>query len=776
MAKQKVDIELNDKELRSTIMSLAGQLSAAFKDAIEESFDPERFRFVAKDIIATAKESAKFSSKLVENEEKILSGTSDRKQIEDQIVKAKKNQAATAALINKLSESGVKFSNENLSALEQIKKEQQTIIQILESQSETTDRINKKTGLLGTTLRGISKIPFVGEFFKAEEGIKAMNNAAAKGASIFNIMGQGLKSSLSGFMDLALTKIGGVLVERTKILDQNTADLAKNLNVSYQNSNKFVGSLVDAAKASGEVSARADTYGKSILEINQTLGTSSRLDLQRIASYTKLREVSGFEPEILASVNEASYLNNTLLDNTVKTRLTQIRLYKIQNGVAINERQVLKDIAAVSNTIKLNFIGSDAALSRAATQARAMAIDLNKVDSIAGSLVDFESSIRSQMEAQVLLGKEINLDKARYFANTNQTEKLLQEINKQGLNEQQFTKATRIERESYAQAIGLSVEELSKMYIQQRVLRNLGAQDITDAKQKYNELVKQKGVAEAQKLLGDEALVTQFQQQSNQDRLVLATEKLKTSFDDVAISINAVLNRVNGFISGLSSAASVLNGILGLVTSIAAVRLFKGLGGSFGSGRNASGLIPSTSSPTGFRDAAGRFAKAPTGMSKMGGLLKGGGALGLGILGMAASYGSEMAARSGNKGLSTGLDITSSALTGAGFGAMLGPLGALAGGLLGAGYGAYQSLDEGGLVTQGGIAKVDTGEVYLGKSSIVTLREMLSELKKQTQYIQQQGNIQINMDGAAVAASVSKNSSNTFAASNLGPRPLDYTL
>ena len=53
---------------------------------------------------------------------------------------------------------------------------------------------------------------------------------------------------------------------------------------------------------------------------------------------------------------------------------------------------------------------------------------------------------------------------------------------------------------------------------------------------------------------------------------------------------------------------------------------------------------------------------------------------------------------------------------------------------------------------------------------------MLSELKKQTQYIQQQGNIQINMDGAAVAASVSKNSSNTFAASNLGPRPLDYTL
>lgn len=788
MAKQKVDIELNDKELRSTILSLAGQLSAAFKDAIEESFDPERFRFVTKDIIASAKESAKLSSKLLENQESLLEGTIDRKKIEDQIKKAKTGQLATEAAINKVLQSGVKFSNENLSALEQIKEEQKAILQALEMQSQEASAINKKTGLLGVALRGISKIPIAGEFFKAEEGIKAMNAAAAQGSNVFSIFGQGLKASLSGFLDLALVKAGGVLVERTKILDQNTANLAKNLNITYQNSNKFVGSLVDAAKASGEVSARADTYAKTILEINQALGTSSRLDLERIASYTKLREVAGFEAETLNDINEASLLNKETLEDILANRLGQIRSFKIQNGLAINEREVLKDISKVSSNIKINFLGNDKALAAAAARARGMGIELNKVNDIASSLLDFESSIKAQFEAQVLTGKELNLDRERYYALTNQTDKLLESLNKKGLSAAEFSKMDAISRESYAQALGMSSEEMSKMLLQQQAIKNLGAADLASAKEKFNQLVKTKGVTEATRQLGSEALAEQFQQQSNQDRLVLATEKLKTSFDDVAISLNKVLDRVNGFISGLSSAASVLSGILSLVGAIAAVRLFKGLGGGLGGGTSAS-LINARKSGLSDKQIAAGFGGKEAKMALQGGkglggisnFLKGGGGIGSLLGGAALGYGAGMAADSGNMGLSKLLSAGSGAIAGASYGSLLGPVGTIAGGLIGgtiglmAGPGAPE-LAEGGLVTKGGFAKVDSGEVYLGKNSIQVLTEMVGELKKQTQAIMQDKSIQLKVDGAPLATAVSRNSSNNFAASNLGPRPLDYTV
>lgn len=782
MAKQKVDIELNDKELRSTILSLAGQLSAAFKDAIEESFDPERFRFVTKDIIASAKESAKLSSKLLENQESLLEGTVDRKKIEDQIKKAKTSQLATEAAINKVLQSGVKFSNENLSALEQIKQEQAAILQALEMQSQEAGAINKKTGLLGVTLRGISKIPIAGEFFKAEEGIKAMNAAAAKGSNAFTIFSQGLKASLSGFLDLALVKAGGVLVERTKILDQNTANLAKNLNITYQNSNAFVGSLVDAAKASGEISARADTYAKTILEINQALGTSSRLDLERIASYTKLREVAGFEAETLNDINEASLLNKETLEDILANRLGQIRSFKIQNGLAINEREILKDISKVSSNIKINFLGNDKALATAAARARGMGIELNKVNDIASSLLDFESSIKAQFEAQVLTGKELNLDRERYYALTNQTDKLLESLNKKGLSAAEFSKMDAISRESYAQALGMSSEEMSKMLLQQQAIKNLGAADLASAKEKFNELVRTKGVTEATRQLGSEALAEQFQQQSNQERLVLATEKLKTSFDGVAISLNKVLDRVNGFIGGLSSASSVLSGILSLVGAIAAVRLFKGLGGGFGGGAGKVLGGGAGSMFAGGSFSAGKeMLKGGRGLGGVTTFLKGGGGIGSILGGAALGYAAQSAAKSGNMGLAGLASAGSGALTGASIGSLAGPIGTIAGGLIGGTLGLLSGpkapeLAEGGLVTQGGFAKVDSGEVYLGKNSIQVLTEMVGELKKQTQAIMQDKSIQLKVDGAPLATAVSRNSSNNFAASNLGPRPLDYTV
>jgi len=745
--------EIEDKILststivENTLKSVANQVGDIFRDALEQTDNITQV--FGKDIERQLKSMAKSTDKIIENEIKIRSGQASSKDIQKQINNYEVQRIILQKRIINLSTTDNELKEQLLKQLHDVDEANKDYIESLEEQLYRTKQIENRVGSLGAILSGITKIPIVGEFIKAEKALDAMKEKAAETSNRISVIAAGLKSLGSGASSLILGKVFTTILDRAKKIDDNSASLARTLGVTYDSAAKLNDNLIKAARSSGNLYATAESYSKTLLEINQTLGISSQLDQKRIDFYTKLRDVAKFEPEILASVNEASYLNNTLLDNTVKTRITQIRLYKIQNGVAINERQVLKDIAAVSNTIKLNFIGSDAALSRAATQARAMGIDLNKVDSIAGSLVDFESSIRSQMEAQVLLGKEINLDKARYFANTNQTEKLLQEINKQGLNEQQFTKATRIERESHAQAIGLSVEELSKMYIQQRVLRNLGAQDITDAKQKYNELVKQKGVAEAQKQLGDEALATQFEQQSVQERTSMTLEKIASSFDNTASALVKVGDGLVDMVGMLAKAETFLKSITIIVGLLAAKRL--------------SNLIPNI--PTG----------GGAGMASAGKFLKGGGALGLGAI--ATSYASEMAARSGNKGLSTGLDITSSALTGAGYGLMLGgPWGALAGGLLGAGYGAYQSLDEGGLVTQGGIAKVDTGEVYLGKSSIETLREMLSELKKQTQYIQQQGNIQINMDGAAVAASVSKNSSNTFAASNLGPRPLDYTL
>jgi hypothetical protein len=59
--------------------------------------------------------------------------------------------------------------------------------------------------------------------------------------------------------------------------------------------------------------------------------------------------------------------------------------------------------------------------------------------------------------------------------------------------------------------------------------------------------------------------------------------------------------------------------------------------------------------------------------------------------GLALDKGADMAKEAGHEKLGAGLGIGSAALSGASMGAMFGPMGALAGGVLGAGYGLYQN-------------------------------------------------------------------------------------
>ena len=70
-----------------------------------------------------------------------------------------------------------------------------------------------------------------------------------------------------------------------------------------------------------------------------------------------------------------------------------------------------------------------------------------------------------------------------------------------------------------------------------------------------------------------------------------------------------------------------------------------------------------------------------------------GAGIGLGVAGMGMQYGRSKMANP-DSALGKGLGIGGSALTGAGIGMMFGPWGAAIGGLIGAGYGAYQELSK----------------------------------------------------------------------------------
>jgi hypothetical protein len=127
-------------------------------------------------------------------------------------------------------------------------------------------------------------------------------------------------------------------------------------------------------------------------------------------------------------------------------------------------------------------------LGVAAVQARKLGLSLGTTAKIADSLLDFEGSIEKQMEASVLLGRNINLDKARGLAFSGDMVGLQQEVLSLVGSQSEFEAMNVIQRRALADSIGVGVDELSKMIMNQQKISEMTVQDIAVQESKANVL------------------------------------------------------------------------------------------------------------------------------------------------------------------------------------------------------------------------------------------------------------------------------------------------
>jgi len=101
--------------------------------------------------------------------------------------------------------------------------------------------------------------------------------------------------------------------------------------------------------------------------------------------------------------------------------------------------------------------------AQAAVNAKKIGVEFSTIDGMAEKLLDFESSINAQMEASVLLGREMNLDRAREAALAGDYASVQKEILAQVGSEAEFTKMNVLQKKKLAEAMGVSVGDLAKM-------------------------------------------------------------------------------------------------------------------------------------------------------------------------------------------------------------------------------------------------------------------------------------------------------------------------
>lgn len=544
---------------------LTSRLTEAVEEIREGSNELNRFNLVTRDINRSLRSMSKVNEELIKNQIKLNQGKLTTKEVDESINKA---IATRQVLMGRLDELQRKINNstgdqaENLAKIADLQSKIDEISQEVENnfkkQRVEAERLEEVLGTTGKLLKGISKIPILGNIVDTSKALQAANTAAQNGASKFGAMSAAIKSvkqdiitNITDPLTITVFLITKT-VEAFKRVDKGVGELAKGFNMTYSDALKTRQELTQIASLSGDAAVNTRGLQESMMAIGQTLGSNARLNEKDLVFMTKMRERAGFTNEELVEMQKLTFATGGTLENNTKNLLFAAKTTGLNNKVLLNEKDIMRDVAKASNAVKLSVVGGAEGLGRAAAQAKALGMNLNQLDNIAGGLLDFESSINAELEAQLLTGKNINLEQARLYALNNDMEGLSREIAKNVGTAEQFGKMNRLQQEAVAKAVGMTREELATTLTDQKALQGLSGKAAEDAK-KALAGARARGMTEEE--IREKGIKDLMAQQSTQEKFNQAMEKLQ----------DIIGNLVNGpfglFLEGLSRGLDIIGKI-----------------------------------------------------------------------------------------------------------------------------------------------------------------------------------------------------------------------
>ena len=190
-----------------------------------------------------------------------------------------------------------------------------------------------------------------------------------------------------------LVIVGGLakkFVSAIKNADKGIGDIAKGMNMSYEEATKFAGELNNAAIQSGSYKVNTKSLLEANLAINKSLGTSVKLNNKNLKTFVELKNAAGFTNEELLGINSLAVATGGNLEDMTGEFMAQAKLTATQNKASLNEKELLKEIGKISAATTLSLGKNPAAIAEAVATAKSLGLELGKVEDIAGSLLDFE--------------------------------------------------------------------------------------------------------------------------------------------------------------------------------------------------------------------------------------------------------------------------------------------------------------------------------------------------------------------------------------------------
>jgi len=411
----------------------------------------------------------------------------------------------------------------------------------LDNELKTRDKINDKLGIFDNILKGIKDIPFIGELGLGEDLLENMQLAAQNGKSVigaaFTTIGSAAREAIGPAF------FTGVIAAAFQV-SNSVRDIGRNLALSKNEAKDFRNEV--ALTSAGSEDILVTTQG--LIEANQTLneirGTGVKFTKEQLLDTNRLLKAEVLTVAAAGELSKIASVTGQGIREAYLNQIDGVLAAEQESGVRLDIKGTLEATNKISGQIRAQLGANPALIAESVAQAKALGMELEEVASAGKALLDFESSISNELEAELLIGKQLNLERARAAALTGDFETLTREINANVGDFYEFSKLNVLQQDALAKSVGMSTDQLSEQLLKKADLNKLAQEARAD---------------------GRDDIAANLEQLSAQDKFNASVTKLKGVFTDIASILTPIIDGVAFLAAGLaesSVAAAILGGVM----------------------------------------------------------------------------------------------------------------------------------------------------------------------------------------------------------------------
>jgi len=485
--------------LDDAITSIGQSITNDIKSKLEGADDitKEFAKSFSQDLTRSIKSSGKELDNIDQIQKKINSGQDASKEITKALTKIQEQRAIQLRKIAVLERSGVEISEILKFNLEE---QYNTQTDLLKAQTKLVSKRKEDLGLVGKLTSGVQGILKK----SGAGGIADMFNfddANQQAARLIRMQSKGGKVQLSTMKKTKITtaaiaknidksavrlgvagalfKVAGALFDQFKKADQSTTEIARGLSMSKKEAKEFKGEMQESSMAAGLTGITIKEQKKAVMSLNKALGgTAIAFDKDIREGAAESLALLGLSEEAVGNMAKQAMIAGKSFKALEKEQAKGVLDAEREFGIRLKLSDVLDEANKITGLARVNAMGIEGGLTKAVATAKSLGIEMSAIAGSAGQLLDFESSIQKELEAELMIGRDLNLDKARAAALAGDQEALAKALVEEAGSLEELQNMNVLQQQALAGALGMSADQLADSLVSQEALSTQAQEDL----------------------------------------------------------------------------------------------------------------------------------------------------------------------------------------------------------------------------------------------------------------------------------------------------------